>query len=303
MVYRTLLLVLCVLFPAHLWNQTEGVVQGDGVVIHYRSFGEGRPILIINGGPGMNSNGFEMPAKKLSEHYRTIIYDQRGTGGSKMDKVQSSTITLDLMIADIEQLRKSLRIEHWIVLGHSFGGMLASYYATVHPERIDGIILSSSGGIDLGLLSYVQKSIMSRLSPQQRDSVQYWDEQIEQGDSSYHARYRRGVSLAPAYSVRRENIPKLAERLTQGDRRINSLVWEDLRRIQFNCAPKLTTFLKPVLIIQGKQDIVSEETAIRSHNAFKRSTMIFLDNCCHYGWLDNEKEYFSSLEYFLAGIN
>ena len=59
------------------------------------------------------------------------------------------------MVDDLEVLRKQLQIRQWIVLGHSFGGMLACYYATLFPENIEGLILSSSGGIDLELQSYV----------------------------------------------------------------------------------------------------------------------------------------------------
>ncbi len=283
--------------------QTEGFAEGKSSKIYYRTFGNGTPLLIINGGPGMNSNGFEAPAILLSKHHRTIIYDQRGTGRSSIDGTPSSAITMDLMIDDIERLRIHLQIDRWSVLGHSFGGMLASYYASLRPERIKSLILSSSGGIDLGLLAYARNSILSRLSSSEQDSVRYWDEQIENGDTSYHARYRRGLSLAPAYTVRRQNVPRLAERLTQGDRGINNIVWEDLRKIEFNCAPKLSSFRRPVLIIQGKQDIIKEETASRAHSVLPNSTVVLLDSCGHYGWLDSEKEYIVSIERFLSGID
>lgn len=299
--YRLILIVFC--FRNIVSAQTEGIVKWNGTEIHYRSFGAGRPILIINGGPGMNSNGFEMPAIKLAENYRTIIFDQRGTGASRLDTVDPTTITMDLMVSDIEQLRQTLRIERWIVLGHSFGGMLASYYAAKHPEKIDALILSSSGGIDLDLLSYARGSIISRLSRSELDSMRYWEDQIEDGDTSYHARYRRGLALAPAYTVHRTNVPRLADRLTQGNRRINDLVWEDLRRIKFNCATELSAFKKPVLIIQGKQDIISERTALRVRNVLPHSIVVILENCGHYGWLDNERDYFSSIETFLTSIN
>jgi proline iminopeptidase len=88
-------------------------------------------VLIINGGPGMNSDGFVGVAQKLSKNNRTIIYDQRGTGRSTLTKTDTSTITMKLMAADIEALRKQLNIKSWIILGHSFGGMLASYYASL----------------------------------------------------------------------------------------------------------------------------------------------------------------------------
>ncbi|MCB0663128.1 MAG: hypothetical protein KDC24_10335, partial [Saprospiraceae bacterium] len=56
--------------------------------ISYKTFGEGKPILIINGGPGMNSNGFQFMAEKIAAlGYQTILFDQRGTGGSILPTV------------------------------------------------------------------------------------------------------------------------------------------------------------------------------------------------------------------------
>src|SRR5690606_14941870 len=136
-------------------SQNAAVISTGTAKLSYRTFGNGKPLLIINGGPGMNSDGFVPLAEKLSANHRVIVYDQRGTGKSTLVKIDASTITMDLMIQHIEALRQHLKIEKWIVLGHSFGGMLASYYATIHPNRIEKLILSSSGGVDLELLSYV----------------------------------------------------------------------------------------------------------------------------------------------------
>ncbi len=58
--------------------------------------------------------------------FRTIIYDQRGTGRNTIDLPDSNNITMDLMVTDIENLRKKLKIQKWTVLGHSFGGLLGN---------------------------------------------------------------------------------------------------------------------------------------------------------------------------------
>lgn len=64
---------------------------------------------------------------------------------------------MDLMVEDMENLRRHLNIEKWTILGHSFGGIMATYYATKYPERIEKLILSSSGGINMDFTSYVAK--------------------------------------------------------------------------------------------------------------------------------------------------
>jgi len=292
------LLVPVVYFQTYA--QKDGFAQSDGVKIYYRTFGTGTPILIINGGPGLNSDGFVDLAKTLSAQNQTIIYDQRGTGKSVM-QIDASSITMELMIDDIENLRKELKIERWIILGHSFGGMLASYYATIHPSRIISMILSSSGGIDLDLLSYVAKNINARLTPQQQDSASYWSQKINNGDTSYFARWQRAKVLANAYVYDKKYALPIAERLTQSDLRVNNLIWQNMQKIKFNCAPKLSTFTKPVLIIQGKQDIIEEWTSQKANKILKNSKLVILDHCVHYGWLDNRDMYLSEVEKFISG--
>ncbi|MBC7912604.1 MAG: alpha/beta fold hydrolase [Pyrinomonadaceae bacterium] len=301
---NNVLLIFLLLLNLTCKGQNDGTVRSsDSTQIYFRSFGSGKPLLIINGGPGMNSNGFENLAIKLSATSKSIIYDQRGTGKSNLTTLNSSTITMDLMIADIESLRKYLKIEKWSILGHSFGGMVASYYATKYPEHIESIILSSSGGIDLELLEYVGERINSKLSKQESDSLSYWNGKINKGDTSYPTRLGRGRALAPAYLYNKKNIPFLAERLTQGNAKLNQLMWDDLHKIKFDCSEKLKTFNKPVLIIQGKQDIIKPETAEKAHRILKNSKIVYMENCGHYGWLDNETAYFREVNSFLAPGN
>ncbi|MCK8523775.1 alpha/beta hydrolase [Aquimarina sp. D1M17] len=285
-----------------LFGQNGKFVPLEHSKMYYETYGEGAPILIINGGPGMNSRGFRSIAKLLAKNHKTIIYDQRGTGYSELPTINSETITMDLMVNDIEALRKYLNISEWTVMGHSFGGMLASYYASKYPYVTNGMVLSASGGLDLELLNYVGQNISSKLSKNETESLQQWTQKINQGDTTYHARLQRGKALAPAYVVNKEHVPVIAERLTQGNQVINALVFQDLRKIQYNCIPALSTYKKPVLIIQGKQDIIDEKTALKAHQTFSNSKLILLDDCGHYGWLDQKETYLSEVTNFLKTL-
>lgn len=246
----------------------------------------------------MNSNGFEALAKKLGEHNLTIIYDQRATGKSKLEKPSEKNISMDLMVDDIEQLRQKLGFDSWIVLGHSFGGMLASYYTSLHPEKVEKLILSSSGGIDLELLNH-RDLVQKNLDKTYRDSLAYWDKKIRKGDTTYVTKLGRARALAPAYVVNPKFYAMLAKRLSQSDRALNTLVWLDMNRMHFDCSEKLKTFTKPVLILQGKRDIIPAELAERAHKVLQNSRVVLMENCSHYGWLDAENVYFSEIGNFL----
>ena len=77
---------------------------------------------------------------------------------------------------------------------------------------------------------------------------------------------------------------------------------KDLFKIKYDCKKSLKYFNKPVLIIQGKQDIVPKEIADKEHSILKNSTLVLINKCCHYGWLEQKDKYVSEVEKFLKSI-
>lgn len=295
-------LALLLLFVSHFsYSQTEEVIRSGNSNLHYKTFGSGKPILIINGGPGMNCEGFSYLAKELAKmNFQTIIYDQRGTGTSTVEKANSESITMNLMVQDIENLRKHLKIEKWVILGHSFGGIMSSYYATKHPETIEKMIFSSSGGVNMKFTSYVQERLNNNLTKTQRDSLSYYQHKLNNGDSSRETLRLRAKYLANAYVYDKSKALIIAERLTQTKFEINSLVFESLRKIKFDCTNSFKDFKQPVLVLQGKNDIITTDTATEITTSFPNSKLVLMDNCGHYGWLDANELYFNSIRHFLA---
>jgi proline iminopeptidase len=284
------------------FSQEENLIKIENGNLNYKTFGKGYPILIINGGPGMNCEGFSSLAKLLSDKYMAILYDQRGTGKSNLSKVDSSTVTMNLMAQDIESLRQHLKIKEWIVLGHSFGGIMAQYYASKYPESIKAMILSGSGGIDMGVFDFVDATITNRLGKSEKDSLQYWSEKRQNGDTSFYAKLQWAKALATIYVYDKKYAPQIAERLTQGKPQITGLVYKDLYKIKYDCKEPLSHFEKPVLIIQGRQDIVGDEAAYKEHQVLKNSKIVFLNECVHYGWLEQEVKYISELRKFIDSL-
>ena len=99
----------------------------------------GAPLLFLHGGPGAGATAvhrrFFDPA-----HWRVVIFDQRGTGRSApLGEVRDNTP--DHLVADIELLRRELRVGEWVVFGGSWGSTLALHYAETHPDSIAGLIL------------------------------------------------------------------------------------------------------------------------------------------------------------------
>lgn len=289
-----------VFITAFGFSQTDATITSGNSKLHYKTFGTGKPLLIINGGPGMNCEGFGTVAEEISRFgYQTIIYDQRGTGKSTVDDANSKTVTMDLMVQDMENLRKYLNIKTWVVLGHSFGGIMATYYATLHPETIDKLIFSSSGGVNLKFRNYVSNRIGNNLTASEKDSLGFYQQKRNSGDNSQKTTEKRAHFLAKAYVYNKEKSTSIAHRMTQTNYAINALVYQNLDKIQFDCTNSFQNFNKPVLVLQGKNDIITTETAKEIADAFPNSKLVLMDNCAHYGWLDAPTIYFDSIKTFL----
>ena len=132
--------------------------------------------------------------------------------------------------------------------------------------------------------------------------MSYWEDQIAQGDTSHAARLQRGMHLAPAYLYDKSFVPAIAERLTQGNMTINGLVFQNMRKINFDCKPALNSYQKPVLVIQGKEDIIPAKIANIAKETLPQAKVVIIPECAHYGWLEQPKTYFGEINAFLGKI-
>lgn len=100
---------------------------------------DGEPVVFLHGGPG---GGIGPKNRQLfdPQHYRIILFDQRGAGQSTPHACLEANTTWDL-VADIETIRRELNIEQWLVFGGSWGSTLGLAYAQTHPEAVSGLIL------------------------------------------------------------------------------------------------------------------------------------------------------------------
>lgn len=99
----------------------------------------GSPVVFLHGGPG---GGISPDHRQYfdPDHYRVVLFDQRGCGRSRPFAELKENTTWDL-VEDIEKLRKHLGIEKWIVFGGSWGSTLALSYALTHPDQVKGLAL------------------------------------------------------------------------------------------------------------------------------------------------------------------
>ena len=113
------------------------------VSLFVKVIGQGNPLLIMHGGPGMDHTSM-LPLQPCADQFTLIFYDHRCNGRSEGAVV--SSMTWENLTADAEALRQTLGFDKWAVLGHSFGGMVALEYALRYPQSVSHLLLLDTCG-------------------------------------------------------------------------------------------------------------------------------------------------------------
>lgn len=141
----------------------------NGALLHAEAFGpeDSTLIVCIHGGPGADYR-YLLNCKTLAtKGYRVVFYDQRGSGLSQrfpsswylsQGNDALNKIFYDELGGVIAHFKTSSN-QKIILLGQSWGAMLATAYAGKYPDQIDGLIVAEPGGLKWNdVMDYVQKS-------------------------------------------------------------------------------------------------------------------------------------------------
>lgn len=135
-------------------------------LLHAEAFGKaGDPLIIcIHGGPGADYR-YLLNAKDLVQHgYRVVFYDQAGSGLSqRFDQSYYDNLDIEnIFITELQGIIAKYRTnpdQKVILLGHSWGAMLATAYAGKYPSEISGLAVFEPGGLEWDdIVTYVTNS-------------------------------------------------------------------------------------------------------------------------------------------------
>lgn len=114
--------------------------MSDKANLYVKQSGNGIPCVFIHGGPGACSYDFEiLGGNSLEDFMKLVYFDQRGSGRSGGEP--DSDYSIERIVEDIEEIRKKLGISKWVVLAHSFGGIIAVNYVCKYQKFVDRFIL------------------------------------------------------------------------------------------------------------------------------------------------------------------
>ena len=291
-------------------------VEEDIQLKHF-SAGAGRNVLVIHGGPGYPYLQAWPGLEGLAGQYRFHFYDQRGCGEStrpfqtfdsknyyenmsNLDK----TLGLGAQLADIERIRHILGEERLILVGHSFGGFLASLYAAEFPEHVAALVLIAPAETLVmpppsgGLFAQVGERLPAEMQ------------------AEYEAFIAEYLSFGDIFSKSEDDLIALNQEfgqyyqavfpadLPEQGRAGGWMVWAMYISMgqRHDYRPALAVVTAPALVIHGADDLQSEDASRIYSQALPNARFAIIQDATHFPFIEQPDEFGRLLADFLAGL-
>jgi proline iminopeptidase len=292
---RRLLLVLVLALPL----SAATFQSDDGVTLHYDVIGKGEPVVMLAGGPGFSPDYLRPVADALAKKYSLVLFHQRGTGKSVLEKYDGM-FEMKKLVADLEALRRELKQDKLTFVAHSFGGILSMMYAREHPNRIRALALVDSGGPTLQAMPKFNANLEARFSAEEKATIKEWSNPEKLKNEHKRAVFEITKAKTAAYFADRAKAKLFIDAMN--DQWFNDAVfWGILPQMMtLDLRAGLEKVKAPVIVIHGRQDPL--ESSAEVHATFPSSRLVLIDDAGHFPWLEQPKQVYSALEGFLAGL-
>jgi len=301
---RLILLLFSFLAIYDLQAQLPDSIQLSNASLYYEIKGEGLPILLLSGGPGLSSGQLSSLRDSLSQKYKCILFDQRGTGQSHTSPFDSTTINLKQSIEDISSLLKKLKLDRVIIVGHSWGAMLAVNFAIAYPSQINKLVLIGSGPLAFSDFIIQQDNIMGRTNNAERENMDRLQDSISQAKSPSEAtayRKKLGKQFLKFISYDPTKVDSMFEEVSKSRTNfaMQSLMIQDLQKMNYNVKSKIGSFNFPTLVICGRQDPVGLFPSIYLKELNNKFNLVWIEKSGHFTWLEQPGAFYLELFKFL----
>ena len=262
------------------------------VDLHCTQEGEGLPLIVHHGGPGLDQTVIAPHLSPLAQHMQLTCYDHRGSGRSASPQ-GPDPYNIDRFVGDLDALAKTLEVRPFALLGHSFGGIVALHFALAHPELLTHLILVCTPAshdfvqdVEDALPGHLEQEALAELSS------------LQDSKPSDYVMRRSLELLAPIYFHDPARVSELRLDSVQFGPETQA-VWDSLKG--FDLRPKLNEIQVPTLVIAGDSDLsVTPERARETADALPDGKLLMIKDSGHYPFVEQPEAFLSGVLQFLG---
>lgn len=261
--------------------------------------GQGVPMVLLHGGPGATHHYFHPSFSRARNFAKVIYYDQRGCGLSDYKKGKGYSI--EQAVDDLENLRQSLNINKWVVLGWSYGGVLAQCYTVKYPKSVSGLVLVGSGVA----MPVVMKPTRQYefISKEERSKIKaiHSNRNLSSEQVLYNACLNGDWKRQLYYKPSKKRNAQIARYGWKHDSGFNSIMSREMERVDLKGAFDGCPI--PTMIMEGRWDLTwnTDKPGIL-HKNHPNARLLFFEESAHLPFDDESKKLFDALQDFVLKL-
>ena len=291
-------------------NPTESTIEVGAASLYVRTIGQGLPVIVLHGGPDFD-HAYLLPAlDRLADTFQLIYYDQRGRGRSA-ENVQPDDVTLASDIEDLDRVRQHLHLDAPVLLGHSWGAVLALEYALRHPSHVSHLILMNPAAASASDAAFTRKTYLEALgtdADRQREIVEgaaYREGDPEAVAARYRIHFTHALQRPEDYealmaAMKAAFIRQGREGILKARAVEDRLMRDTWQLPGYDLIPGLRGLSVPTLVITGDHDFIPVDVAEHIAQAIPGAKLITIEDCGHFTYLECPDEVRSALGGFLG---
>ncbi len=270
--------------------------QLNGTELFFECVGQGRPMLIMHGGLGLDHTYFRPWLDRLCEVAKLIYYDHRANGRSARPATMEG-IGHEIWAADADALRAHLGFDRIFLFGHSYGGFLAQEYALRFANHLAGLILCSTAPA-IDYMPTIQDKAIARGT---RDSLAALGEAFGRpmaDDNDWRSIWMR---ILPMYFKRYDiRFGQAMDQTTS----YSAAAWNHVNANclpKFNTVPRLREISVPTLVLCGADDwITPVEQSERIHAELPNAELTIFKESGHFPFIEEPDEFVTMVRNWIA---
>jgi proline iminopeptidase len=280
----------------------QGLLSLDDARLFYEVVGEGDPIIVVHGGPGLDHAYLQPGLDVLATRHMLVYYDQRGAGRS-VASLDASGIRFDAFVDDIEALRLALGFERVTVLAHSFGALLGLEYAARYPENLRALVLLNP--VEPGSRYAAERATRQAAAQTVEDSTEL---ALLTGGEGFAARDPATVSEVFRVLFRqtfrnRTRIGELdlvlAEATAENGDDVARLLGESMGEVEW--WDRLSAIQTPTLVLHGRYDLLPLVMSQDMARTLAVGRLVVLDSG-HFPYIEDPDGMVSAISSFLVDL-